>query len=226
MVSLTDFDVLITGGSRGIGREIVKVYKDAGYNVTAPSHQELDLASRKSIEKFLQANQKRRFLIIINNAGINRINFIDDMNIDQIDEMMNVNLTSPLMLIKAFVPVMKEAGFGRVVNIGSIWGIISKPGRTGYSMTKHGIHGLTKTLAIELAQHNILVNTVAPGQTLTELTIKNNSPDAIEQMKKDIPLGRLADPKEIARAVYWLGNEENTYITGQQIVVDGGLTIR
>lgn len=226
MVSLTDFEVLITGGSRGIGKEIVKTYKEAGYSVVAPSHLELNLASRKSIEKYLQANQDRKFLIIINNAGINHINFIDDMDVDQIDEMMNVNLTSPLLLIRAFVPAMKKAGFGRIVNIGSIWGVISKPGRTGYSMTKHGIHGLTKNLAVELAHHNILVNTVAPGQTLTELTIKNNSPEAMEQMKKDIPIGRLAEPEEIAKAVFWLGNEENTYITGQQIVVDGGLTIK
>ena len=218
--------VLITGGSRGIGKEIVKVYKEAGYNVIYPTHQELDLSSRESVESFLETNKKSDIGIIINNAGINHINYIDDMDMSQIGEMTQVNLLSPLMLVSGFTEHMRNAGFGRIVNIGSIWGVISKPGRTGYSMTKHGIHGMTKTLAVELAPYNILVNTVAPGQTMTELTVKNNPPEAIEQMKQDIPLGRLADPAEIAKVVFWLGSDENTYVTGQQIVVDGGLTIK
>ena len=226
MNSSRNYEVLVTGGSRGIGKEIVKVYVESGYSVTAPSHQELDLSSRESVESFVDTHKENKYLIIVNNAGINHINYINNMDINQIDEMMNVNLVSPLLLIRAFVPQMQENRFGRIINIGSIWGVISKPGRTGYSMTKHGIHGLTKTLAIELAENNILVNTVAPGQTMTELTIKNNPPESIERMKSDIPLGRLADPLEIAKAVYWLGSEENTYITGQQIVVDGGLTIK
>ena len=220
------YEILITGGSRGIGKEIVKVYRDAGYNVCSPSHEELDLSKTESVKSFIEAHFDRQFLIIVNNAGINHINFIDNMDEGQIREMMEVNLFSPLSLIRSYVPMMKKKNFGRIINIGSIWGVISKPGRSGYSMSKHGIHGLTKTLAVELAPYNILVNTVAPGQTLTELTKKNNSPEAIEQMKKDIPLGRLAEPSEIAKAVFWLGNENNTYITGQQIVVDGGLTIK
>ena len=121
---------------------------------------------------------------------------------------------------------MKEKHFGRIVNIGSIWGVISKPGRSIYSATKHGLHGISTTLALELAPYGILVNTVAPGQTMTELTVRNNPGDAIKKMEEDRPVGRLAQPVEIAKAVLWLGSEENTYITGQQIVVDGGLTIK
>lgn len=124
------------------------------------------------------------------------------------------------------MPYMKRNRFGRIVNIGSIWGGIGKPGRSVYSATKHGIHGITSTLAVELAPYNILVNTVAPGQTLTELTLRNNSHEEIRQMEKDIPLGRLAQPEEVARLVLFVGNEENTYITGQQIFIDGGLTIK
>ncbi len=223
---MLDFEVLVTGGSRGIGHEIVKVYEEFGYRVCAPTHQELDLSNPKSVEGFIKKGRTRKFCIIINNAGINHINPVENMTDDDIENMMNVHLISPLRLIRGFVPVMKENHFGRIVNIGSIWGVISKPGRTGYSITKHGIHGITKTLALELGKDGILVNTVAPGQTMTELTKKNNSPEAIKQMGKEIPLGRLADPCEIAKVVFFLGNENNTYITGQQLVVDGGLSIQ
>ncbi len=221
-----DYEVLVTGGSRGIGKEIVNVYQEAGYKVCAPSHSELDLSKKDSVYRFIEENSGRRFLIIINNAGVNHINMIENMVESDIDEMMNINLLSPLYLIQGFVPQMKAAHFGRIVNIGSIWGVISKPGRTGYSITKHGIHGITKTLALELGRDGILINTVAPGQTLTELTQRNNSPEAIKQMERDIPLGRLADPSEIAKAVFFLGNANNTYITGQELVVDGGLSIQ
>lgn len=221
-----DYEVLITGGSRGIGKEIARLYVDAGYNVYAPSRDELDLSSKESVDRFIRDNRERRILIIVNNAGVNHINMIENMVEKDMEEMMNVNLLSPLYLIRGFVPQMKKANFGRIVNIGSIWGVISKPGRTGYSITKHGIHGITKTLALELGCYGILVNTVAPGQTLTELTKKNNSADDIKQMEREIPLRRLADPVEIARAVFFLGNEDNTYITGHELVVDGGLSIQ
>ncbi len=221
-----DFEVLITGGSRGIGKEIVEIYREAGYLVYAPTREEMDLSNEASVEAFIQRNNTRKFCIIVNNAGINRINMVEKMIDEDIIDMMNVNLISPLRLIRAFVPCMKKTHFGRIVNIGSIWGVISKPGRTGYSITKHGIHGITKTLALELARDGILVNTVAPGQTMTELTKSNNSPEAIKQMEQDIPLGRLASPMEIAKAVFFLGNEHNTYITGQELVVDGGLSVQ
>lgn len=221
-----NFEVLVTGGSRGIGREIVKIYEAAGYSVCVPTRRELDLSSAESVERFITDNISRNFCIIINNAGVNHINMIENMIDEDIDDMMNVNLVSPLRLIRGFVPCMKEAHFGRIVNLGSIWGVISKPGRTGYSITKHGIHGITKTLALELGRDGILVNTIAPGQTMTELTKQNNSQADIEQMERDIPLGRLATPAEIAKAVFFLGNEDNTYITGQELVVDGGLSIQ
>ncbi len=221
-----DFEVLVTGGSRGIGYEIVKIYENHGYRVCAPTREELDLSVADSVESFIKTNFNRPFRIIINNAGINHIDQVENLRDKDIEEMMNVNLISPLRIIRGFVSEMKKVHFGRIVNIGSIWGVISKPGRVGYSITKHGIHGITKTLALELGREGILVNTVAPGQTLTELTKKNNTTDAIKQMEIDIPVGRLADPAEIAKAVFFLGNEDNTYITGQQLIVDGGLSIQ
>ena len=108
------------------------------------------------------------------------------------------------------------------MNIGSIWATVSKSGRCVYSATKNGIHGVTNTLAVELAPYNILVNTVCPGFTLTELTYKNNTEEQIAEISKDIPIGRMAEPKEMAEVVYFLGSENNTYLTGQKITVDGG----
>ncbi len=218
--------VLVTGGSRGIGAAIVVLYRQNGYIVEAPSRQEMDLSDSMSVQRFISARQGSGYDIIINNAGCNHINDIDCVTDDDLREMMHVNLLSPTCLLRGFVPYMKEHHFGRIVNIGSIWGAITKAGRSIYSATKHGIHGITMTLALELAPFGILVNTVAPGQTMTDLTRKNNSEDAIKRMEQDIPLGRLATPEEIAKVVFFLGNEGNTYITGQQILVDGGLTIQ
>ena len=218
--------VLVTGGSRGIGAAIVVLYRQNGYIVEAPSRQEMDLSDSMSVQRFISARQGSGYDIIINNAGCNHINDIDCVTDDDLREMMHVNLLSPTCLLRGFVPYMKEHHFGRIVNIGSIWGAITKAGRSIYSATKHGIHGTTMTLALELAPFGILVNTVAPGQTMTDLTRKNNSEDAIKRMEQDIPLGRLATPEEIAKVVFFLGNEGNTYITGQQILVDGGLTIQ
>ena len=129
-----------------------------------------------------------------------------------------------MKLLRNFVSSMKAQHYGKIVNIGSIWGIVSKPGRVIYSASKHGIHGVTKTLAVELAEYNILVNTVCPGFTLTELTRKNNTEEQIVQIGEAIPMKRMAEPKEIADAVCYLVSERNTYITGQLIAVDGGYT--
>ncbi len=213
----------VTGASKGIGKAISEMLTADGYDVFAPLHSELDLSSMESVRTFIASNAHRTFDVIINNAGINDINDIDKITDDEIERMMSINLVSPLVLLRGFVPKMKLAGFGRIVNISSIWGIVSKRGRTVYSATKHGIHGITKTLAVELAEYNILINTVAPGFTLTELTSKNNSPEQIADVSNDIPLKRMAQPSEIAKAVCWLV-ENNTYITGQLIAVDGGFT--
>lgn len=221
-----EYKVLITGGSRGIGNEIVELFKEKGYTVFCPTRDELDLSNKSSVEEYINNNKDTGINIIINNAGINHINYLDSLDEQDVYEMIEVNLLSALRLIKGFAPYMREIQFGRIVNIGSIWDVISKPGRTGYSITKHGINGITKTLALELAKDGILVNTVSPGQTMTELTKKNNDERAIRQMEKDIPIGRLAKPSEIAKAVFFLANENNTYITGQELVVDGGLSVQ
>ena len=215
---------LVTGGSSGIGKAACEKLEALGYVVVAPTRQELDLSSAVSVEAFLELHRNDVFDVIINNAGINDINDIEMVTDDEIERAMQINLVSPLKILRAFVPAMKERRYGRIVNIGSIWGIVSKRGRVVYSMTKHGIHGITKTLAVELAEYNILVNTICPGFTLTELTYKNNSPEQIKNIERDIPIQRMAQPAEMADAIIYFVEDRNTYITGQLIAVDGGFT--
>ncbi|MCD7746087.1 MAG: SDR family oxidoreductase [Lachnospiraceae bacterium] len=215
---------LVTGGSRGIGKAIATQLRQEGYEVFTPTRQELNLLSAESIDQYVRENRGITFDVIVNDAGINDINDIDQITDDEIERAMKTNLIAPMKLLRGFVPAMKENHYGRIVNIGSIWSVVSKRGRVVYSATKHGIHGITKTLAVELAEYNILVNTVCPGFTLTELTSKNNTPEQIEEISKEIPMGRMAQPEEIANAVCYLVSESNTYLTGQLIAVDGGYT--
>lgn len=214
----------VTGGSKGIGKAIVGQLQSEGYEVFSPSHDELDLCSSESVSRFIEAHQTEQYDVFINNAGINDIHDIDCVTDDEIECAMQINLVSPMKLLRAFIPAMKQNQYGRIVNIGSIWGIVSKRGRVVYSATKHGIHGITKTLAVELAEYNILVNTICPGFTLTELTYKNNTAEQISKISEDIPMGRMAEPSEIASAVCYMVSEANTYLTGQLIAVDGGFT--
>lgn len=216
--------VFVTGGRRGIGKAIVNRFEKAGYKVTAPPRDELDLNNSESINRYLIKHSNDKFDVIINNAGCNDIHEIEQITDEEIETMVQVNLIAPMKLLRGMIAPMKAQHYGRIINIGSIWASVSKPGRCVYSATKYGIHGITNTLAVELAEYNILVNTVCPGFTLTELTKKNNTLEQIENISKDIPLGRMAKPQEIAEVVYFLASENNTYLTGQKIVVDGGFT--
>jgi len=216
--------VLVTGGARGIGKAIVEKFKSEDYEVFAPTREELNLMDMESIKIFVDKYKDIYFDVIINNAGCNEINKIEDITDEELKSMMFVNLIAPIKLLGGLVPQMKKNNYGKIINIASIWAVVSKPGRCVYSATKNGVHGVTNTLALELAPFNILVNTVCPGFTLTELTKKNNSQEEIEKISADIPLKRMAEPQEIADVVFFLGNEKNTYLTGQKIIVDGGFS--
>lgn len=214
---------LVTGASRGIGSAITKRLRDAGINVLTPPRQELDLRSHNSIDSYLDS-LKPPVDILINNAGINIPSLCTDLTDDAVNQTLQVNLLAPLRLICGIAPQMIERKFGRIVNISSIWGAITKPGRVTYSMSKAGLNALTRTLAVELASHNVLVNAVAPGYVNTELTKQNNTEREINAIKKSIPMRRLAEPFEIAEVVAFLASDKNTYLTGQIIIVDGGFT--
>jgi 3-oxoacyl-[acyl-carrier protein] reductase len=119
---------------------------------------------------------------------------------------------------------MKKQKYGRVVNVASIWSKITKPGRTAYTISKNAIVGLTQTMAVELASHGVIVNAISPGFTLTELTESTLSTAEMDQLSGQLPIRRFAEPIEIARVIFFLTSKENSYMTGQNIVVDGGFT--
>jgi 3-oxoacyl-[acyl-carrier protein] reductase len=186
-----------------------------------PKREELDLFSEASIDNYC-SRLKCPVDILINNAGINIPAKLEALTEENIDATLKVNLLAPLKISLKLLPRMIKNKYGRIVNIGSIWGLVTRPGRTAYTVTKAGLLGLTKSLAVELAPHNILVNYVAPGYVNTELTEKNNNKSQLREIKKKIPLGRLCEPGEVAELVSFLCSDKNTYITGQVIAIDGG----
>ncbi|MDR2685058.1 MAG: SDR family oxidoreductase [Prevotellaceae bacterium] len=209
--------VLITGGSRGMGKATAELFKNNGYEVLVPSRKEMDLENPQSIEKYC-AGIHHPIYAIINNAGINTIAPLDNLTDDIFEKMLQVNLKAPVSILRNLKEKMPT---GRIVNISSIWSVISKQGRGGYSAVKAALNSITRTLALELAP-NILINSVAPGFVNTELTQQNNTEEEIKIIENQIPLLRLAETEEIARVVFFLASEQNTYITGQTIIVDGG----
>jgi len=220
---MSNLTALVTGASRGIGAAIAKKMVLEGLTVIAPSRADLDLRSGSSIESFLCA-LTRPIDILVNNAGVNMLSSISEASDSVIQETLQVNLVAPLQLIRCVANQMMARRFGRIVNISSIWSIVSKKRRLTYSASKAGLNGMTRALAVELAPYNILINAVAPGYVNTELTRQNNSEQDINAIKETIPLQRLAEPNEIAETVFFLCSERNTYITGQVITVDGGFT--
>jgi 3-oxoacyl-[acyl-carrier protein] reductase len=163
--------------------------------------------------------------ICVNNAGINIIKPYEKCSADEYQRLMSINLTAPFSITQQLIPGMKKRSFGRIVNIASIWSEISKPRRSLYTTSKTGLVGFTRSLAVENASSNILVNAVSPGFTRTEMTKESLSADEIKTLSEQIPIGRFAEPNEIAQTVLFLCSDLNTYITGQNIVVDGGFTL-
>lgn len=221
-MTTTPRTALITGGSRGIGAAIVAELAGRGLRVMAPSRQELDLADPASVDRFVAAHRNTAVDVLVNNAGINFIGALEEIDDDLWTQTYEVNLHAPFRLIQSLAPGMKVRGWGRIVNVSSVFSLVTKEKRAAYSATKSGLNGLTRTVAVELGPSNVLVNAVCPGYVATELTQQNNSPAELERIAAAVPLRRLAQPREIARLVAFLAGEENTYITGQLVVIDGG----
>jgi NAD(P)-dependent dehydrogenase (short-subunit alcohol dehydrogenase family) len=214
--------VFITGASRGIGLSIATLFKENGYSIVSPSHVELDLSDILSVKKYI-SEHSNEIDILINNAGINPLLGILEITYEDYMNIFQTNLFSELELIKWCVPYWQKKRSGHVINISSIWGSISKPRRLLYGATKSALNNITKNLALELGEYNVLVNAISPGFINTELTKLNNTPAEIEKIKDQIPLKRLAEPEEVAKLAFFLGHY-NTFITGQTIHIDGGYT--
>ncbi|MDX2470042.1 MAG: SDR family oxidoreductase [SAR324 cluster bacterium] len=213
--------VFLTGGARGLGAEIKSFLESAGYKIIAPSRQELDLTNPKGIQDYLVQNNPQAD-ILINNAGENIISPLEDISLGHWQRTQDINLTAPFLLTQHFGEQMKTKKWGRIINISSIFSLISKAQRAPYTASKAALNGLTTTSAIELAPYGVLVNAIAPGFFKTELTSANNSPEQIKVLEQNVPLGRLGEPIEIARLINFLISEQNTYLTGQVLVIDGG----
>ena len=244
-IDLSGKRALITGATRGIGRAIADKIIEAGANVvlTGTNQSQIDqlnldnenkaikwlmadFSTFDNIKLFIDKLKKVKPIdICVNNAGINIIKPLIEVSNKEYQRIMSVNLSAPFCIVQCLIPNMKKKNYGRIVNIASIWSEISKSGRSLYSSSKTGLVGFTRSMAVECAAENILVNTVSPGFTLTELTVQSLSAVEMKSLSKQIPVGRFAEPSEIAQTVLFLCSEMNTYITGQNIVIDGGFTI-
>ena len=228
---------LVTGGTRGIGKSISQTLLREGYEVMITGTSidlsdnnnfrcfEVDFKDEHTTEKFLQEAKSFQPEILINNAGINIIDNFTDIKEQDFDDVMRVNLKIPFLISQIVIPSMKENNYGRIVNIGSIFSSVSKERRASYSASKFGLVGLTKALSAELSEFNILANCVSPGIIETRLTKEILGIKGISEIKKKIPQGRLGSVEEVAELVFWLASKNNSYITGQNILIDGGYTV-
>jgi 3-oxoacyl-[acyl-carrier protein] reductase len=211
--------VLLTGGSRGIGKGIKEIFENQNHTVISPSKLEMDLSDIESVKSYL--NTIKDIDIIINNAGVNYLNTIENETTENLNKTLNINYLSPFTICQYFLPLLKNKNYGRIINIGSIWVDYAKSLRGSYSASKNALHSLTKTIVSEYSEYNILCNTISPGYILTDLTFQNNTKEDLDIIKNQIPQKRLGTIDEISKLVYFL-TIENTYINGQNIIIDGG----
>ena len=237
--------VLVTGATRGMGKNFADDFAELGADLiltgtdkdkietlnreakhdrhASRKYYAVDFSNSESTKSFIEAIEAyKKIDVCINNAGINRINFIYETLIEDWKDILNVNLEAPFMITRSVSRSMKKNRYGRIINIASIFGVISKAKRSIYTTTKFGLRGLTVSSAIELAPYNVLVNSVSPGFVLTELTKSILSEEEMKYLASQVPIGRFAEPDEISRVVLFLASSLNTYLTGQNIVVDGG----
>lgn len=237
---------LITGGTRGIGKQIALTLAENGYDIAINYRTENDALkeTKKLVEEYgvkclavkgdvSNYEECERFVkeiideygkidVLVNNAGITRDTLLMRMKKEDFEEVINTNLVGTFNVTKNVISYMIKARFGRIINISSVVGIAGNAGQTNYSASKAGMIGFTKSLAKEVASRGILVNAVAPGFIETDMTdvLKD---DVKEEIAKTIPLKRMGTTKDVANVVKFLASEESSYITGQVINVDGGM---
>lgn len=237
---------LVTGGSRGIGRSIAELFAQRGADVVVADINEAE--AKTTAEQIAESTGRRALAlyvdvrelasaqamvdqaivelgkidILVNNAGVTRDNLIMRMDEDDFDFVLDINLKGTWNCSKAIIRHMMKQRYGRIINISSVSGVGGQVGQTNYSASKAGIIGLTKALAKEVGTRNITVNAVAPGFVITALT-QDLPAEFKDLFMKITPVGRFADPIEVAYAVAFFASDESSYITGQVLRVDGGM---
>jgi 3-oxoacyl-[acyl-carrier protein] reductase len=237
---------LVTGGSKGLGAGLVQAYLDAGYVVETCSRSSTDqvrtwekdpqckerfhfaaadVSKTDEAERFVKEAAKRwgHIDVLINNAGVAREGVIALFGNDDLDQVVDLNLKGTVYVTRAASRVMLRQRSGSIVNISSVVGLSGYRGLSVYGATKAALDGFTRALARELGSRGITVNSVAPGYLRTEMS-HGLDEDQLTQIARRTPMGRLGDPSDVARAVLFLTDPANMYLTGQVIVVDGGLT--
>lgn len=243
-IDLTGKNALVTGGTRGIGRSIAELLAECGAQVAitgrdAARAEEIaggiggnvrgfgaELSETASMTKVISDVEAAfgSIDILVNNAGLTRDNLVMRLKEEDWDAVLNANLRGAFTTIKAVSRGMMKRRWGRIINMASVVGIMGNKGQANYAASKAGLIALTKSVAKELGSRNILVNAVAPGFIETDMTA-SMTPEARSALDSQIPLERLGTPKDVAGAVAFLASDYASYITGQVIVVDGGLVM-